>query len=127
MFWQTRVSRESKLYEQFHNQLAPLVDRWAWSESVPEPVSQAAKADLSEFLRRAKKLLPKAKDHDWEPLSNEHDGEGFLRRMRQVKCELESGRYHNACHELYDVVHFHCIQERKVLYQIIMLLEAYLH
>ena len=127
MFWQTRVSRDSKMYEQFHNQLAPLVNSWAWSESVPEPVSQAAKADLSEFLRRAKKLLPKAKDHDWEPLSNEYEGEGFLRRMRRVKSELDSGKYHNACHELYDVVHFHCIQERKILYAIIMLLEAYLH
>mgnify|MGYP003475134909 CR=1 FL=1 len=127
MFWQTRVSRDSKLYEQFHNQLAPLVNSWAWSESVPEAVSQAAKADLSEFLRRAKKLLPKAKDHDWDPLSNEHDWEGFIRRMLRVQCELDSGKYHNACHELYDVVHFDCIQERKILYAIIMLLEAYLH
>lgn len=118
--------RGNRLYRRFYAELAPLVRPWQWSESVPEQTNQAAKADLQEFLHRAKRMLPRAKILDFEPLSYLSDGGGYLRRLIAVKAELEQRRYDNACHELYDVVHFHCIQDRRILYTLICLLEEYL-
>lgn len=113
-------------YKKFYTILAPLVKNWSWSEYVSPEVNMQAKADLCEFLRRAKLLLPKAKIYDFEPLSLRENGEMYIRRQMKVKRHLEEHRWDNACHELYDVVHFHCIQDRRVLYTIIGLLEAYL-
>lgn len=122
--------RRKNLYDRrrrkFYAILAPLVKNWSWSETVSPEVNAKAKADLCEFLRRAKLLLPKAKIYDFEPLGYHDGGAYYLRRQLAVKRHLEECRWDNACHELYDVVHFDPIQDRRVLYTIIGLLEAYL-
>lgn len=113
-------------YKKFYAILAPLVKNWSWSEYVSPEITMQAKADLCDFLRQAKLLLPKAKIYNFEPLGYHEGGAYYLRRQLAVKRHLEEQRWDNACHELYDVVHFHCIQDRRVLYTIIGLLEAYL-
>ena len=122
--------RRKKLYDRrrrkLYGTLAPLVKNWSWSETVSPEINARAKADLCEFLRRAKLLLPKAKIYDFEPLGYHDGGIYYLRRQLAVKLHLEECRWDNACHELFDVVHFDCIQDRRVLYTIIRLLEAYL-
>ncbi len=121
----TGSHRADKQYKIFRKELAPLVEPWQWSK-VGSPVTNGmAKKDLQEFLRRAKKLLPKAVVYHFEPLSASEGGEIYIVRLLAVKRHLDEQRWDNACHELYDVVHFHCIHDRRILYTIISLLEAY--
>lgn len=122
--------RRKNIYDRrrkkFYTELAPLVEKWPWSGTVSPETNAKAKADLCEFLRRAKLLLPKAKIYDFEPLGYHDGGIYYLRRQLAVKRHLEECRWDNACHELFDVVHFDPIQDRRVLYTIIGLLEVYL-
>lgn len=121
--WQRHHS--SKMYKRFYRELAPLVKPWQWSEVGSQVTIGMAKKDLQEFVRRAKRLLPKAAVYDFEPLARCEKGEAYLRQMLVVKRYLDEQRWDNACHELYDVVHFYRIQDRRILYTIIKLLEAY--
>lgn len=122
----TQRYRGSRLYKRFYKELAPLVKPWQWSDVGSLVTISMAKNDLQEFVGRAKKLLPKAIVYDFEPLSFQNGGEMYVKRLLAVKRHLDEQRWDNACHELYDVIHFHCIQDRRILYTIIKLLEAYL-
>lgn len=117
--------KKTRLYKRFFSVLAPVVD-WKWSRYVSEEENLRAKAALREFLHRAYLLLPKAKRYNFEPLGVSSGGTEFLRRTLAVKRNLDQQRWDNACHELYDVLYFHSIEDRRILYTIIALLEGYL-
>ena len=122
----TKRYRNNGLYKRFYAELAPLTKPWQWSETGSPATIGMAKKDLHEFVRRAKKLLPIAKVYDFEPLAASEGGDIYMLRLLSVKRHLDEQRWDNACHDLYDVVHFHCIHDRRILYTIISLLEAYI-
>lgn len=118
--------RNKKLHKRFYAELAPLIKPWQWSETGSPATIGMAKKDLYEFVRRAKELLPIAKVYDFEPLAASEGGDTYMMQLLSVMRQLDEKRWDNACHELYNVVHFYCVQDRRILYTIICLLEAYI-
>ena len=82
-----------------------------------------AQSDLVRFIEAAKSLMKKTIRYDLDPLDPLADGMGYLRRMMILRESLQRQRYDLACHDLYDVVHYDRIEDRRVLYTIIALLE----
>lgn len=118
-------SRERDLprFHRFEDALKPLVQKWCWSRSVSDADNARARSDLVRFIETAKSLMKKAIRYDLDPLDPLADGMGYLRRMMILRESLQRQRYDLACHDLYDVVHYDRIEDRRVLYTIIALLE----
>ena len=118
--WRARRARALILRE-----LEPLVKSWQWTEHADQETLALARKDLLEFLRRGKTLLPKAVKLEFEPLAFNEGGELYVRRMLAAKKSLFDGRWDHACHDLYDVIHFHRVEDRCVLLTILKLVEEF--
>ena len=87
-----------------------------------------AKAALRDTLNLARKILPRCRKifigrNDFTL----HDCDGFyLEQLLFLKHFLASGDYIQACEQLVDVLHYFHIEDRRILYQLIRLLEDYL-
>ena len=121
-----RHDRSDRRYQHFFKKLAPFVKDWQWSDVCSADTTEMAKKDLEGFVQCGKKLLSKAKRYNFEPLSVCDDGIGYVSQMMAVKRCLDDQRWDLACHELYDVIYSFRIQDRRVLYTIIRLVEGYL-
>ncbi|HIT33452.1 MAG TPA: hypothetical protein IAC31_02325 [Candidatus Faecousia intestinigallinarum] len=120
-------SKQDREYLRFFTPLAQFTKPWMWSKLVSEEEHRRARRDLLAFLATAQALLPKAKIYrHFQPLDVQRYGDDFVRRMIAVETQLAQERWDLACHELYDVIYFHCIQDRRILFTIIRLLEKYL-
>lgn len=81
-----------------------------------------ARHDLYELCRRAKKLLPRARDYT--------QGQRYLETLWMAKDAMDRGRYDSACGYFYNMLHFYStsgVVERRILVNIIGTIEEYCH
>lgn len=120
------TSRKIKRYHQFNKALQPLIIHWHWSKEISPEINEFANKDLREFLKKAWSLMPRTVIYPYNPIAIDQGGTEYLRRLMSVKNALEKKRWDLACHELQDMLHFDQIEDRRILYSIIGLLEEYL-
>ena len=93
-----------------------------------EKENAQAKAALRNTLNLARKILPRCrKIFIGRTDFTLHDCDGFyLEQLLFLKQFLASGDYIQACEQLVDVLHYFHIEDRRILYLLIRLLEDYL-
>jgi len=106
--------------------LSEPIRKWGWDPFISEEDKALAKSALKETLRRAKAILPRTRhvfigEHDY-PL---HDADrNYLKLLLIVKRALEHKRWNDACNELTDVINLYHVEDRRILNEIIGLLEG---
>ena len=106
--------------------LSEPIRKWGWDPLISEEDKALAKSALKETLRRAKAILSRTRhvfigEHDY-PL---HDADrNYLKLLLIVKQALERKRWNDACNELTDVINLHHVEDRRILNEIISLLEG---
>lgn len=96
----------------------------------PDPYKkQLGKSRLAllEFLRRAKEMLPRTR-HVYigkdDGVCHDFSGE-YLRRMFELQQHLMRKCWDDACSDLVGVIHLYHVEDGRILYSIITLLEEY--
>lgn len=106
--------------------LSEPIKHWHWDPEITPLEKEKARKALLETLRRAKELLPRARTYDADPLEMRMGGHSYLHRLLLLKRVLMNGSWNEACSKLHNVLHSDYVEDRRVLYTIICMLEEHL-
>lgn len=118
--------RRKLTHKYVEDYLSDPIKHWHWDPEITPIEKEKARKALLETLRRAKELLPRARVYGFDPLEMRQDGHGYLIRLLRLKHVLADGKWNEACSKLHNVLHSDCVEDRRVLYTIIGLLEEHL-